>query len=198
MPRRPVLSRARLVDAARSDIEAHGADALSLRRVARALGVTAPALYAHIADRDDLLAAVAGQHFEALVARFDAVDVDDPVDRVRALCRAYVDHALSSPSLFRLMFRYPPAPVEGVVDAFPPSARAFEVASAATAAAIEAGQLRTEDPLMASLTMWAAVHGVAEVLLLGFGFDDATADALVRSTIETVLAGQRPLAPDAP
>ena len=39
---------------------------------------------------------------------------------------------------------------------------------------------------------------MAEVLLLGFGFDDATADALVRSTIETVLAGQRPLAPDAP
>jgi len=51
---------------------------------------------------------------------------------------------------------------------------------------------------VASLTMWAAVHGVAEVLLLGFGFDDATADALVRSTIETVLAGQRALAPDAP
>ena len=39
----------------------------------------------------------------------------------------------------------------------------------ATRAAVDAGLLTVADPDMASFAMWAAVHGVAEVLLLGFG-----------------------------
>lgn len=176
--------------AAREQIEAGRVDELSLRALARELGVTAPALYAYVDDKADLLAAVATDHFERLVERFDAVDVTDPVDRIRALCRAYIDHALAAPTLFHLMFRYPPTAVPGV-DAFPPATRAFEVAAAATAAAIEAGQLDVVDATLASMTTWAAIHGVAEVLLLGFALDTELADALVTSTIETVIAGQR-------
>jgi hypothetical protein len=90
------------------------------------------------------------------------------------------------------MFRYPPAlgvPVDGV-EAFAPATRAFEVAAAATEDARLAGQLDVDDTLTACLTMWAAVHGVAEVLLLGFAFDEAAAGSLIDSVIETVLVGQ--------
>jgi AcrR family transcriptional regulator len=191
---RTPLTRSLVVDAARAQLEREGAEHLSLRGLARELGVTAPALYAYVDDKDDLLAAVATQHFAALVARFEAIEADDPIDRIRALSRAYVDHARSSPNLFRLLFRYPPSAVDGA-DAFPPATRAFELAAAATADAVAAGQLGVADAALASMTMWAAIHGVAEVLLLGFGFNDETADALVESVIETVLAGQvRPLA----
>lgn len=187
------LSRDRVVAAARASIEANGVDTLSLRGVARSLGVTAPALYAYVDDKHELIAAVATQYFDELVARFDAIDVDDPIEGIRALSRAYVDHALASPQLFRLLFRYPPAStgisVPGVDD-FAPATRAFEVAHATTAEAIDAGLLGVNDPIAASMTMWAAVHGVCEVLLMGFGFDDASADALVESVISTVLAGQ--------
>lgn len=186
------LTRARVVATARAAVEAEGVDALSLRGIARQLGVTAPALYAYVRDKDDLISAVATEFFDELVHRFEALDDDDPVTRVRALSRAYVDHALASPELFHLMFRYPPAlgvPVDGK-ETFAPATRAFEVAAAATEAAREAGQLQVQDTLTACLTMWAAVHGVAEVLLLGFTFDEATAGSLVDSVIETVLAGQ--------
>jgi hypothetical protein len=64
------------------------------------------------------------------------------------------------------------------------------VAAAATADAIDQGLLAVEDLTLACLTMWAAVHGVAEVLLMGFGFDDATAERLLATTVETVLVGQ--------
>jgi hypothetical protein len=101
-----------------------------------------------------------------------------------------VDHALASPALFRLMFRYPPAPTAGL-DAFPPATRAFDEAARATAAAVAAGQLAVENADLAAMTMWAAVHGVAEVLLMGFGFDERAQDELVGSVIETVLAGQQ-------
>lgn len=187
---RAPLTRELVVATARAELEANGVDSLSLRHLARTLGVTAPALYAHIADKQDLLAAVATDHFERLATRFAAIEEADPLARVRALSRAYVDHALESPTLFRLMFRYPPTPVAGV-EAFPPATRAFESAASATAEAIAAGELAGPDPTLTSMTMWAAVHGVAEVLLLGFAADAEAAEALITSTIETVIAGQR-------
>ncbi len=191
---RAPLTRELLIETARQQLESEGVGQLSLRGLARQLGVTAPALYAYVKDKDDLLEAVATEHFEQLVQRFDAIDQADPLERIRALSRAYVLHALSSPALFHLMFRYPPTPVPGV-DAFPAATRAFDAASAATSEAIAAGQLAVTDPGVASMTMWAAIHGVAEVLLLGFAADEEASVELMDSVINTVLAGQvHPLA----
>ena len=189
MTMRANLTREVIVAAARESLEKGGIDNLSLRAVARDLGVTAPALYGYVRNRYDLLAAIATDHFAALVARFEAVEATTPVDRIRGLSRAYVDHALAAPALFPLLFRYPPRPVPGV-DVFPPAARAFTVAASATGEAIAAGDLAALDPDLASMTMWAAVHGVAEILLLGFSTDQDDADRLIDSVIETVLAGQ--------
>lgn len=189
-PATPALTRAAVIEAARAALEKTGVESLSFRQVARDLGVTAPALYAYVEDKQELLEAVATAHFEDLVARFEAVRVDLPaLDRIRLLSRAYVDHALASPALFRLMFRFPPRPTGGA-DAFPPATRAFEVAASATDEAIETGVFAAQDPLLANLAMWAALHGVAEVLLMGFAPDEETADRLVDAVIETMLAGQ--------
>lgn len=186
---RAPLTRELVIASAQQMLESEGVEQLSLRGLARHLGVTAPALYAYVDDKYDLLAAVAAEHFEGLVARFDEIDEDDPVERIRALSHAYVDHALASPALFHLMFRYPPTPVAGA-DAFPPATRAFEAAASATAAAIESGQLAATDPGLASMTMWMSIHGAAEVLLLGFSDDPETSALLVDSVIDTILAGQ--------
>lgn len=193
MPPNKPLSRDFVVAAARASIEANGVDQLSLRAVARQLNVTAPALYAYVSDKHDLIGAVATQYFDELAARFEAIEVDDPLEGIRALSRAYVDHALASPQLFRLLFRYPPSAsgmeVPGV-EGFAPATRTFELALATTAEAIDAGLLAVTDPVAASMTMWAAVHGVSEVLLMGFGLDDAATHELIESVISTVLAGQ--------
>ncbi|HKY14872.1 MAG TPA: TetR/AcrR family transcriptional regulator [Microthrixaceae bacterium] len=184
---REPLSRERLVVTARTTIEHDGVDGLSLRGLARELGVTAPALYAHVDGKDDLLTEIASTHFELLISRFDAIDDEDPLDRIRALCRAYVDHALDAPALFHLMFRFPPRPV-GPVEAFPPAERAYAAAEAATRSAVESGALAVEDPSVASMAMWAAVHGVAEVGLLGFADRQAIGD-LLDAVVDTMLVG---------
>jgi len=182
------LSRDLVVETARRQLERDGATELSLRAVARELGVTAPALYAYVDDKGELMAAVAAEHFERLIERIETVDEDDPLERVRAVSRAYVDHALESPGLFRLMFNYPPS-TAGEVDAFPPAARAFEVASRAMTAARDQGLLRSDDVDTACMVMWAAMHGVAEILLMDFGFDSEAAESLITSAIDTMLIG---------
>ena len=189
---RPPLTRAGVVARARALVRTEGAGQVSLRSVARSLGVTAPALYAHVTDYDDLLAAVAEGEFAGLRERFDAVDEDDPLDRLRALGRAYVDHARAEPHLHRLMFRYPPKlAAAGVPISFGPATDAFTFALTTVEQAIDAGLLAVDDAVLAALTLWSAAHGVAEVLLMGFDFDDATARALVDMAIDASVDGLR-------
>jgi AcrR family transcriptional regulator len=189
---RPALTHDVVVDAARSLIQAEGVDQVSLRRVARELGVTAPALYAYIRDYDSLLAAVAAGQFRRMEQRFAAVGGDDPIDRLRALGRTYVAHAREEPHLHRLAFRYPPAALAGRAGGgFGPATEAFAAALAPIEEAIAAGLLVTDDPILTALTLWSAAHGVAEVLLMGIGLPDAMADALVASVVDATLDGLR-------
>ena len=191
---RPPLTRAAVVERARELLRADGVTNVSLRRVARDLGVTAPALYAHVADYDDLLAAVAEGEFARLRDSFEALDEDDPLERLRALGRAYVEHARAEPQLHRLMFRYPPKLAEaGLPVSFGPATAAFAVALGAVEQAVDAGLLATDDPVIAALALWSAAHGVAEVLIMGFDFDDATARALTTAAIDASVDGLRPL-----
>jgi AcrR family transcriptional regulator len=176
---------------ARSMIESEGLAALSLRRVAAALNVTAPALYAYVDDKRDLLRGVAEHELEEMMRRFDAIDERDPIEQLRCECRVYVGYAVENPELFRTMFLFPPemAITETTGDELPAATKAFQTALGTAATAVDAGLLGGCDPLNAALTLWAAMHGVAEVLLLGPAFDGATRAHLVDDVIDTVIAG---------
>ena len=172
-------------------IVADGLEALSLRRVAAALDVTAPALYAYVTDKGDLLRAVAEQELGAVMARFEEVDATDPVARVEAYCRAYIDHARAHPELYPVLFLFPPDIAPGAPDGteMVSASRAFAMSAEAVTEAIETGAFREVDPFQASLVLFTAAHGTAGVLLMGFGFDRASEDELVDSVVDTVLGG---------
>ena len=191
---RPPLQRDAIVAAARALIIADGLEALSLRRIASQLGVTAPALYAHVRDKQDLLRALAEVEFEALVARFDAVTDLDPIARIRAHGRAYVAHAQANPELFRVMFLFPPELSAAAVPTgaeLPGATKAFAAAAGAVEDAIAAGAIVSDDPLLVALTLWSGTHGVANVLQLGFGLPQELEDAMVDEITDRLLAGYR-------
>jgi AcrR family transcriptional regulator len=186
------LSRDKIVAAARSSVVENGRGALSLRPLAARLGVTAPALYAHFASKEALLTAVAEDEFERLLAQIERVadDAPDPLERVKAQAHAYVTYALANPALFEIIFEFrPPWSSVPTGEELPLASKAFEISSVAVVDAIAAGQLRETDPLMASLTIWAAVHGVATVLAAGPGLGDEYETALVRSVIDNIVSG---------
>jgi AcrR family transcriptional regulator len=193
---RAPLQREAIIDAARDLIVTGGLEALSLRRLAGQLGVTAPALYAHVRDKQDLLRALAEEEFERLVARFDEVDPEaDPIERIRAHGRAYVEHARSQPELFRTMFLFPPelAPADVPADApLPGATKAFAAAAAAVDDAISSGALVADDALLVALTLWSGTHGVATVLQLGFGLPPELEEQMIDEVTDRILAGYRP------
>jgi AcrR family transcriptional regulator len=100
----------RIVAAARKLLEREGAAAVSMRRVADAVGITAMAIYRHYPDRDALLNAIANQGFEELAAELQSEYQRLPVDiekRLLRLADMYVAHAFAHPRLFELMFLAP-------------------------------------------------------------------------------------------
>ena len=190
---REPLSRDLIVETTRRLIIESGLDAVSLRGVAGALGVTAPALYAYVDDKRDLLQAVAEQEFAALLARFDEVRDADPAARLRGYCRAYLDHARANPELYEVMFVFPPelTSTVGAGDELAMATKTFTLPASAIAEAIEQGTFRAMDPVQAALVAWTAIHGAAHVLRLGFGFDATSEDAFIDNMIDTVMRGLR-------
>jgi AcrR family transcriptional regulator len=95
----------RITAEARKLLDRGGPDAVTMRRVAKAVGITPMALYRHFADRDDLLNALADTGFQDLAAR--AANARLPADPERQLMKildVFLDFALEKPRLFELMF----------------------------------------------------------------------------------------------
>jgi AcrR family transcriptional regulator len=191
---RSPLSRAAVVAAARNEIRAEGLDKLSFRRIAAVLGVTAPALYAHVQDKRDLLRAVADVEFAELLEAFERIDDEDPLERLRALARVYVERALAQPELFRTMFVFPPdiGLTAATGEELPMATQAFAYAAAPIGAAVADGRLRDDDPALITFVSWTAMHGLATVLTLGFEFDRSTRDLLIDRVLDAVFAGLAP------
>lgn len=194
---RPPLRRDAIVEEARALISSEGLDALTLRALGKRFGVSAPALYAHFSDKEDLLRAVAERQFDDLMARYveidAAADPDRPLDRVRAQCRNYVRMAREDRELFRVMFLFPPdfGGLAALPEAseLPAATKAFRMATGALEDAIAAGDLEADEPMVVALSIWAGVHGVANICLLGLGLDAAGEEALVDEVTDRLLRG---------
>lgn len=186
------LSQPIIVECARRLVRAEGLRALGLRPLARELDVTAPALYSYFPNLEAIVRALAETQFEELAARFDALDTSDPEETVRAQSRIYLEYALAEPHLFEVLFAFPPDVAgSGVDHELPIATKVFAAASASLVAGMDAGAFRRQDPLIASLTVWSAVHGCAAALNMRFGFDDETRDQLIDNVLDMVIAGLR-------
>ncbi len=96
---------------ARQHMRDQGTAAVSLRSIAKELGVTPPALYRYFDSRDGLITALILDAYhalaDALVAARDASASDDPAARLLAACLEYRDWALAHPVDYQLIFGNP-------------------------------------------------------------------------------------------
>ncbi|MFE2560131.1 TetR/AcrR family transcriptional regulator [Streptomyces sp. NPDC059352] len=100
--------RGRLVRAGVELVNAEGAQALSLREIARRAGVSHGAPRRYFPTHLDLLSAIARQGFVELAARLAEEDREDagPRERIAILARVYLDYAGARRGMYELMFRH--------------------------------------------------------------------------------------------
>jgi AcrR family transcriptional regulator len=160
--------RARAVEAATGLFAEQGYRGVTLRSLAKTLGVSPMTPYRYFENKDELFAMVRAEAFRRFAdAQRDAVEgVEDPQEALRRLGRAYVTFALEEPDAYRIMFELFQAPAGTYAELEAEQARAFSYLHAAVELLANAG-LMEGSPLQRAHFLWAQVHGLVSLHLAG-------------------------------
>ncbi len=188
-------TREAVIDAAMEILLEQGQEALSLRKVAAAVGASTQVISTHFADKQGLLDALFTRGFTALA---EATRALPPKAGIAGCMRSYRAFALAQPPLYRLMFTrtepdYRPGPeakdaarsaLQALVEAIPPPAAPGTTRSSGAGASPS-----TESATKARAHyVWAVAHGHVALELADFVSVPPTPDDLYDLAIARVEA----------
>lgn len=184
--------RRRLVEAAALLLHEEGPDALTTRRVATAASTSTMAVYTHFGGMPALVKEIVAEGFTRLDEHQASVPhTDDPVSDLANLAMAYRNNALHNPHLYAVMFGATSLKGFQLTEAdMVIGLNTFATLIKFVARAMEAGQLRKDDPARVASQVWTAMHGYVMLELAGLHLpaDDPVEDVL-RPLLTTLLAG---------
>src|SRR5215475_11841852 len=97
--------RTRILDAARELFVEQGYEAVTMRAIAERIEYSPTAIYFHFKDKQALMQEICDTDFGALAHHFQKIArIEDPIERLRQIGRAYVAFATDYPNHYRLMF----------------------------------------------------------------------------------------------
>jgi len=181
-PARARTSRDAILVAARQVLETGGIEALTMQAVADRVGVRAPSLYKHVADRAALLQAVTDAVMADLVASLAIPRPDpDPRTDLRRVARRYRQFVRANPAGYGLLFSSP-----GTAGSVDEAALADLGRPIVAATARLAGE---RDALADARTIVSWAHGFVSMELAGAFRLGGDLDAAYAAGIEVILAG---------
>jgi AcrR family transcriptional regulator len=184
--------RAALLEQAERTVADRGAQALSLRELAREVGVSHAAPRRHFPDRQALLDALAQDGFERLGYELErAVERAGPSfgARLHALSQAYIAFATRHPALLELMFAGKER--DGADRVREAGDRVMATALGVFSDAQSGGELPAGDPARVATVAFATLQGLAAMANGGM-IDSAPVDEVVTGAIDQLLDGLRP------
>ena len=153
-----------LIEQAVASVDAVGAEHVSLRAVAAAVGVSPSAAYHHFADKEALMEAVSARGF-AQLDQFILCHVSvgshlgGPLELMRHSANAYISFAVDHPHLFQVMFNGRVAP---------PHPEYIESSLVSTLSHLQAEYgFAQEDSHLLETVLMASVHGIAALVIEG-------------------------------
>ncbi len=198
--RNRINTAAEIKDRARAQMESEGAAALSLRAIAREMGMTAPAIYRYFPSRDDLVTALIVDAYHSLADALDEADApfdrDDLNGRLFAIARAYRAWAFAHRAEYSLIFGTPIISYHAPYEVTKPAAYRATVPlvdvimRAVRRADADPGQnsdmytglsALDDDVRHAVIATWATMHGLVSLELFGHAEKiEAATDAPLR------------------
>jgi AcrR family transcriptional regulator len=173
--------RTALVAEALKVLEKQDLEALSLREVARNVGVSATAVYRHFPSKESLLKALAERGLAMLAEQqqWAAAKTSGGAAAFAQTGRAYVRFALANPNLFRLIFIHTPGRLRPDVES--PEGSPARLLRGYVAHAL-GPRARREQVFVAALQAWSLVHGLA-MLILDEQVERKAAEAMIDRVI---------------
>ena len=158
-----------LIEAALERIAQEGVEKLSLRAVARDIGVSQTAPYRHFKDKTHLLVAIARQGFQMLESQKNlACNDSDPIDELIEGGIRYVNFAIANPERYKLMFGSKIENRCDFEDLMAAGLAAFSVIYDRVEMGIAGGILIKEDPQILAKSCWTTVHGISSLFIDGY------------------------------
>jgi AcrR family transcriptional regulator len=183
--------RAEIIDAARQILaDTGGFEGLTLRGVARRVGIAATSIYLHFPDVEHLAVAATEQTFADLTAAAAAAaaGISDPGAALLARCRAYCHFGLEHPGHYRVMFNQALLPSLAANPDDTPGRQAFQVLVGAVEACQTAGvATATGHPFRLASLVWAAEHGLVSLRLSRPQFPWSDIDGLVDEAVTGIM-----------
>ena len=161
--------RAELLNTAIAQLHTNGVEDLSLRALARAVGVSQTAPYRHFADKNELLAAMATVGYRDLLGALrcaGAATGDCPQEQLIAFAHAYVDYAARNPQLFKLMFGPAVQPTINYPELRKASRDTLQLVQDILQRGVDNGMFRHVDDIayMANAA-WSSIYGLSTLLV---------------------------------
>lgn len=184
-----------ILDAARDLLLETGYAGISMRKVADRIGYSATSIYLYFRNKDALFHALiddgmARMHASIIEARQRA---DEPLDRLRAMCAAYVRFGLENPAYYEVMFTLHPRHMTRYpMDKYRAARRNLDLFADELATAAACGQARPSDPNTTASVVWAALHGTVTLVLAQRLDARLDPDAFLDAALEHVLRGLLP------
>ena len=154
--------RERLCDAAERLFAEHGTEAVTIRQLAEAIGVSPMTPYRYFKDKDAILAAARARafdrHADALEQAYEGSRDSDPMARSMAVEAAYVRFALDNPEAYKLMFDIKQPSAWDYPDLRRAGERSRSTMTRHVGDLVATGALKGDPGLIGHL-YWSAVHG---------------------------------------
>lgn len=184
-------TRSALIDAAARLLAVHGPQAVSSRRVAKAVGTSTMALYTHFGGMAGLVREMVHEGFARLHDYLTSVrSTNDPVADMALLGRAYRHNALTNSHLYAVMFGGASLAGFTLTDEDRQHGR-YTLSNVATYASrcIEAGRFRATDAELIANDFWIAIHGLVTLELGDYLVEPYPADRCFESQLGGLLRG---------
>jgi AcrR family transcriptional regulator len=170
-----------------------GLDGFSMRKLARAVGVTAPALYRHFPSKEAVLLDVVREAYQRFSQHlYRALEGRTAAERFFLAGQGYLDFALENPRLYDMLYA---SPDQMGCMGLPPEVEAQACAvgqfwNDRVRECMDDGLLRRGDPRDASVTLWGHAHGLMALYLRGaLRIDESGFRTLFRNSYRRLLAG---------
>lgn len=186
--------RERIIEIARQQLLSEGYREVSLRKIAREVGVTPTSIYLHFDSRDHLIHTLMEHAIEQLneILEQTASQPTGPVEKLEALAREYVEFAREHPREYQVIYlvssdemsRYPK-------EKFRRARRGYEIVSRVIEEGVAAGEMDEDNPRVAAYTLWAQLHGVMSVVLSRRLDTRIDQDEFIEQAIQHIIHGFR-------
>jgi AcrR family transcriptional regulator len=182
----------RIASVALAILEKEGPEAVSMRRVAEAVGITPMAIYHHFPSREALLNTVTDREFDRLLSSMQAHPLHGAIeDRLLAVMAAYIDYAFAQPRIFDFVFSRPrPGARQYPKDFRARRSPTLNLVADLLAAEMKQGSLKKEDVWEVAFALWAHVHGYIMLYRAGrVGLSEKEFRKLLRRSIRRFIDG---------